>query len=71
MGEADKALNYRQVMERLGVSRSTVYALIQSGALRAYNVALKKGIRVRESEVERFKYDRELAILDIRSNYTD
>lgn len=59
MGEADKALNYRQVMERLGVSRSTVYALIQSGALRSFPAALKKGYRVRESEVERFRQARE------------
>ena len=59
MAETDRALNYKQVMERLGVSRSTVYALVQAGQLRAYNAAVKKGIRVRESEVERFRRERE------------
>jgi len=59
MGEKDKGLNYRQIMELLGISKSTVYSLVQTGQLRAYNAAVKKGIRVRESEVERFRRERE------------
>lgn len=58
-GEEDRALNYKHAMERLGVSRSTVYALIQSGALRSFPAAMKKGYRVRESKVERFFREQE------------
>ncbi|MCK5606416.1 helix-turn-helix domain-containing protein [Candidatus Pacearchaeota archaeon] len=50
----EKFLTVMQVSKRLGVCTSSVYALINSGDIASVNTGLKKGIKIKESEFERF-----------------
>lgn len=43
-----------QVAERLNVSLSTAYALVETGALSSVAVGTRKGLRVLESDLEAF-----------------
>ena len=52
---ADRLLRVQQVAERLTVSMSTVYGLIDSGALPCVRVS-ERCVRVLESEVEKYFY---------------
>ncbi len=53
----DRLLNTREVAERLHVSRSYVYYLIEQGELRA--VRIRRLVRIRPDELERYIADRE------------
>lgn len=51
-----KYLTVRQVAERLGVSRSVIYACIAAGRLPHIRVGLGRGtIRVKEGDVDEFE----------------
>lgn len=50
----DRLLSVEQVRSRLGCSRSHVYNLINRQALPAVKIGSRMGIRVKESEVNRF-----------------
>ncbi len=50
----DRLLNVQQVRSRLECSRSHVYNLINQGEIPAIRIGVRQGIRVRESEVDRF-----------------
>jgi len=45
----DKLLRVSQVAQRLNLSLSTVYQLIESGRLPSHQVGMRKGIRIAES----------------------
>ena len=49
-----KLLRVDQVAERLAISRTGVYQLIQAGKLRSLRVCEKKGYRIEEAELEKF-----------------
>jgi excisionase family DNA binding protein len=50
----DRLLSVEQVRSRLGCSRSHVYGLISKKNLPAVKIGARMGIRVKESEVNRF-----------------
>ena len=50
----DRLLNVDQVRKILGCSRRHVYSLIEKGALPAFKIGRRQGIRVRESLVKKF-----------------
>ena len=50
----DKLLNVAQVTDILTCSRRHVYNLIAKGALPAFRLGERSGLRVRESEVDKF-----------------
>jgi len=50
-----RLLDVSQVAKRLNVSRSTVYRLIERGAIQASKYGTSYCIRVLESDVEEFK----------------
>ena len=56
----DKLLNVEQVRERMQCSRRHVYNLIAQGDLAAIRLGIRQGLRIRESEVEKF-FDRCIA----------
>ena len=56
----DKKLTVKMVAERLGMSKSHVYALLDEGELRYFKFGKKKGYRVRESDLE--EYQRKCAV---------
>lgn len=47
----ERFLRVYEVAQRLNLSLSTVYQLVESGRLPSHNVGLKKGIRVAESDL--------------------
>ena len=47
-----------QTAKKLGISTSTVYRLIETGKIRAGRFGLKKGYRISEKEILRFKRER-------------
>lgn len=49
-----KRYSTRQVGEILGISRNTVYKLVDSGQLVAINLGGNAGLRISEEEVKRF-----------------
>lgn len=58
MGEMeDRGLRREEVMRILGIGRDTYYKLIRMKQLKAYRIST--AYRVRESEVERFRRERE------------
>jgi excisionase family DNA binding protein len=58
MGEKeDRGLRREEVMRILGIGRDTYYKLIRMKQLKAYRIST--AYRVRESEVERFRRERE------------
>ena len=59
MGDAqeDRGLRREEVMRILGIGRDSYYKLISAKELKAYRI--NKAFRVRESEVERFRRERE------------
>ncbi|MHC1791814.1 helix-turn-helix domain-containing protein [Solidesulfovibrio sp.] len=59
MGDAreDRGLRREEVMRILGIGRDSYYKLINAKELKAYRI--NKAFRVRESEVERFRRERE------------
>lgn len=59
MEQRDRILNVEQVRERLKCSRTHVYNLINTGAIDAFRVGLQKGVRVKESVVQRFIEEQE------------
>ena len=53
-------LTVKQVKDRLNLSRSSVYALIDSGELKSYRLGAGRGaIRVSEKQLEDFLRSRE------------
>ncbi|CCK81220.1 helix-turn-helix transcriptional regulator [Desulfobacula toluolica] len=50
----DRLLNVDQVGQRLQCSRRHVYNLIEKGALPAFKIGSRQGIRVKESKIEKF-----------------
>jgi excisionase family DNA binding protein len=56
----DRLLSVEQVRSRLGCSRSHVYKLISKMDLPAVKIGSRMGIRVKESEVNRFLKDCEV-----------
>jgi excisionase family DNA binding protein len=59
----DKLLDVAQAARRLGVSRASVYSLIQSGSIKAAPLAPVYGYKIRVSEVERYKEEREIGLV--------
>jgi len=54
----DRSLKREEVLRLLGISTSTFYRLVNSGALRAHKITT--ALRVKASEVERFRREREV-----------
>ena len=59
MEKHDRFLNINQASLRLTLKPSTVYSMIQEGRIYAVRMGRKTGLRVRESEVERYISERE------------
>ena len=57
--QQDRKLDAEQVARRLGISRRSVYRLISAGELQAAPMGPKRGLVVRESEVDKFIQRRE------------
>ena len=55
----DKGLTVAQVAGLLECSRSTVYNLMDSGQISFYKIGTSQGKRIRRSEVDRYKAERE------------
>jgi len=55
----DKLLRVSTVAQRIGVCRQSVYNLIVSESLQAIRIGPRAGIRIYESEIERFLKVRE------------
>lgn len=51
-GSSDRLLNVKQVSDKLGIARSTVYYLIGMGELTSFKMFKQKGIRVFKSSVD-------------------
>lgn len=64
MENRDRLLNVEQVRERLQCSRKHVYNLINAGELPAIRLGVRKGLRVKLSELEYFLEDREVDDLE-------
>lgn len=59
MGEKeDRGLRRQDVQRVLGISKNTFYRLVKAEKLNAYRINVE--YRVRESEVERFRREREM-----------
>lgn len=50
----DKVLTVMQVKERLNCSKAQVYNMITDGLLKSIKIGEKKGIRIKESDVDNF-----------------
>lgn len=53
----DRALNWQQVCRAMPCSKSFFYLLIKTGRLKAFKVGKVYGLRVRQSELDRFLAD--------------
>ena len=54
MSNKDQFWNIDQVRVRLPLARSTIYQMIQEGKLKGVRFGEKRGLFVRESEVNRY-----------------
>jgi len=54
MNNKDRLLNLSRVSEILGYHRSTIYRKIEAGQLQAVRLGEREGLRVRESELQRY-----------------
>lgn len=50
-----RLLNVAQVKEQLNCSRSWVYKLLEQGELKGVRLGTKKGLKVTEKSLERYK----------------